>query len=86
MMEFANAVVDRVESIFDGFGLMVGPYAPLKRSLIGVLLVGVFLSWLKPTMFFTNGRPKKFGGGDGETYFTWWVAAIIFGSTFGLFI
>lgn len=86
-MEFINAFYERLESIFDGFGLMVGDYAPLKRAVIGVLLVGCLLSWLKPGIFFQNGQPKAFGGGAGETYFTWWIAALLLGGAgFGLFI
>lgn len=57
------AILDRAENILDGFGLMTGDYAPAKRFLVGSLLGGVLITWLKPSYAInpSTGYPNIYG-------------------------
>jgi len=85
-----TAIIDRTEKIFDGFGLMTGNYASLKRFVIGALIGGVGITIWKPaSMFNPDGSAREWSflsPGKDSTSFPWYFVPIITGFAAGVLI
>ena len=84
-------VVDRAEAIMDGFGLMTGEYADLKRMVIGYLGAAAIITWTKPSFAYTSsGNPRPWRITDSTdkdaTYFPWYIASFAGALVLGVFI
>lgn len=83
-------VYDRTEKILDGFGLMTGEYADVKRMALGYLLAAGLITAYKPSWAYVGGkaRPWKIlDPSDKEaTYFPWYISALAGGFILGVMI
>jgi len=51
-------VVSGLERFFDGLGLMTGDFAIQKRMIIGALIGGFLVTYIKPSIMFEGGKAK----------------------------
>lgn len=83
------SVIDQIEKFFDGMGLMTGNYAIAKRLLFGALLGGILITYIKPSIMFTEeGEAKSFGLEETEetTVLPWFIVPLIGAILSGVFI
>lgn len=90
-MEVLEGVVDGVENVLSPFGLMTGEYAVAKRIVVGALLGGLLITWIKPDLMFSpNGKPKPWKLLDPQaedaTQVPWYFVPFLFSIILGVFI
>jgi hypothetical protein len=89
MASVLGDIVDRTESIFDGFGLMTGEYAIYKRFALGSLLAAAVLTWWKPSWCFDGDKPLKWkvlSNDANAVWFPWYISSLVGGFAFGVLI
>lgn len=83
-------VVDRAEAILDGFGLMTGDYADIKRMVIGYLGAAAIITYTQPSFAYVGTTPRKWRILDPSdkdaTYFPWYIASFAGALLMGVFI
>lgn len=83
-------VVDRVEKIFDGFGLMTGEYADIQRMALGYLIAAGIITAYKPNFAYVGGQARAWKLLDpsdkNATYFPWYIASLAGSFVMGVLI
>lgn len=82
-------IITSVENFLDKFGLMTGPYAIPGRMVLGALLGGLIITWLRPSSMFINGVARPWSGysnSEEATLITWWMVPMAFAFVLGVLI
>lgn len=89
----AEAIIAPVEGVFDSFGLMNGPNAPLKRFIAVAGLTGLAVWAIRPEFAFMGGEPRPWSvmvpvsrEGAQPTPTPWWMPSLIAGLIFSFLI
>lgn len=53
-----DGFIDTMENVLEPLGLMTGEYAVGKRLIVGGILGGFVVTWLKPEIMFEKGTGK----------------------------
>jgi hypothetical protein len=93
MTEVLLNITDKMEKTLVPWGLMEGEYCVPKRMLLGGVLGGAAVTWIKPSLMFTEtGEPRPWSlldnpaAGPPPTGLPWWFGPIIGAFLLGVLI
>lgn len=85
-----EAIVDTVENVITPLGLMTGDYACGKRFIVGGIIGGFIVTWLKPEAMFTKEQTPRpwnvLSESSIATSTPWLIGPVIGGIIMGMFI
>jgi hypothetical protein len=85
------AAIDKVEQVFDSFGMMRGAAAPVMRFGVGFLVGGLLVYAARPSFAFNkDGTARPWvpiaGGDKNATVTPWWTVGVALGGAFSILI
>lgn len=82
MTEIYTATIGRIEEVFNSLGMMTGGGAIFKRIIIGGIIGGILVTWIKPDIMFTEGVARPWAmlePGNADATQTPWYTAVVAG-------